>query len=469
MVVVHGVTIRQFLFVGTFFSLYFLSLRHAFYTFKSGKLPFRYKLDSVFPKICLVDVAFLIIVFSTAVFSTVVPFFAHSDLNLAKNEVFSSLLVMLLSFPLFYLIKNKQINTSVLFKFVYYLVFFLSCLHVVLYIGQDINASFIYKYFFFLNTMLGKTSVFPSIMLGHAGVPRIFFTTSIFLPIGIYFSLKQLGNFKLFDHIYLAVNILAIISTMTKSLWIGTLTGLVCYFMFNLLDKESRKNIKRIFIFFVEIFSLVVVANIAIFNSRVLHHFGNSFVYEQDYGQYHASDNKLDEDFKNRIREKFKNNVNAYHDREGSIISNNIKIKQIQLLLKKWVKRPILGYGYGSYLEDFVRSEEAPFSYEMVFFALLMKTGVIGILCWLFLIFSVFYVKYKYRKNNTDDFSCWLFLTVAFILLVQTNPLLLNSAGIAFLLFISADAVRSFTESRSKCSLFGGRKKIYDGDIAICA
>ena len=444
-----NVSIRQFLFTGTFFSLYFYCFCLLFSEVKSNKkrgLDFKKSLQISLPKVCILDISFLLVLVSTVFFSTVIPLFSGTSVVLAKNEVFSFLLMFLLSFPIFFLIKKNKISFKFLKKYIYYSVFFLSILHVVLFIGQDINSHFIYNYFFFLNTILGKTSIFPEIMLGHFGIPRVFFTTSIFLPIGIYFSLKKLGNFKLFDHIYLAINTLAIISTMTKSLWLGILIGLFVYFIFIFLAQKKEKHTKekKSFILFVaEIISFVVISNYTIFNDRVFHHFGNSFVYEK------KSSEGEDENFKNKIKEKFKSNTDAYYDREGSIVSNNIKLKQIQLLLRKWTNRPIFGYGYGSYLDNFIRSKESPFSYEMVFFSLLMKIGILGVLFWMFLLFSLFYIKNKYKKNKKDYF-CWSFLVISFFVMVQTNPLIFNSVGIAFLLFISMDAVKSFAEIKNK-------------------
>lgn len=449
MIMLSNISIRQLLFAGTFFSLYFYSAYCMFRGKGANNTSafLKEKNRLIFPKLCVLDFSFFLLIISIVFFATFVPLAAHSELTLAKTEVFSSLLMLTLVFPIFYLVKIREINTVRLNKYVYFLIFILSVLHIILYIGQEISGSFIYNYFFFLNTILGKTSIFPTIMLGHMGVPRVFFTTSIFLPMGIYFSLQKIFNFKLFDHIYLTTNILAIISTMTKSLWLGVVLGLLVYLVFNFirLKKENKiHEINKLLILIAEICTVVLVANFTVFNSRVFYHFNNSFVYEKNYSE------EIDKNFKNKIKEKFKNNVIAYHDREGSVISNNIKIKQIQLLLRKWLSRPVLGYGYGSFLEDFVRSEEAPFSYEMVFFALLMKTGIVGILCWIFLVLSLFYVKYKYGRKSQSDFSAWLFLSIAFWLLIQTNPLLLNSIGIAFLLFISMSAIGSFAAFAAK-------------------
>ena len=448
MIMLKNVSIRQFLFAGTFASLYLYCFYLIFLKFRDTKLhnkTLKNRFLSLFPKVCILDTSCLLVLLSTVFFSTVIPLINGNSLSLAKNEVFSFLLMLFLFFPLSFLIKEKHINLKKKKKYIYYLVFFLSLIHIVLFVGQDINSYFIYNYFFFLNTILGKTSIFPTIMLGHAGVPRVFFTTSIFLLIGMYFSLKKLGKYKLFDHIYLAVNILAIVSTISISLWCGILIGLITYFIIsfrNFKKKKKKKKLKTFFLFLAEISAFVVISNYTIFNNRVFHHFGNSFVYENN------SDYSKDDEFKEKIKEKFKNNAAAYYDREGSLISNNIKIKQIQLLLRKWMKKPILGYGYGSYLENFVRSDESPFSYEMVFFSLLMKVGTLGILFWIFLIFSLIYIKYKYRKKEEYDYFCWLFLVFSFFITVQTNPLIFNSVGMAFLLFICASALKSFATAR---------------------
>lgn len=452
MIMLKSISIRQFLFAGTFVSLYSYCFYLMFLKFRSTKGSngtLKNRLLNLFPRLCILDTSFLLVLLSTIFFSTVVPLINGNSLSLAKNEVFSFLLMLILFFPLSFLTKEKQINFKFFKKYIYYLVFFLSLIHIVLFVGQDINSYFIYNYFFFLNTILGRTSIFPTIMLGHAGVPRVFFTTSIFLLLGMYFSLKKLGKYKLFDHIYLAVNVLAIVSTMTKSLWCGILIGLIIYLIVsfhNFKIEEKNKKIKSFFLFLAEISAFVVISNYTIFNDRVFHHFSNSFVYESNSNY---SEDK-DDEFKEKIKEKFKNNAAAYYDREGSLISNNIKIKQIQLLLRKWAEKPLMGYGYGSYLESFVRSDEAPFSYEMVFFSLLMKVGIVGILFWIFFIFSLIYIKYKYRKKEESDYFCWLFLVSSFFVTVQTNPLIFNSVGMAFLLFICASALKSFSTAKGK-------------------
>ena len=128
-------------------------------------------------------------------------------------------------------------------------------------------------------------------------------------------------------------------------------------------------------------------------------------------------------------------------DREGSVISNDIKIKQSKALIKKWFESPIIGFGYGSYIKNFIRSADNPFSYEMTFFALLMKTGVVGILVWLFVIVALIVTKFKNSKNNREDFFAWLFLSVSFGILVQTNPLLFNSVGMSLLLLIAFETI----------------------------
>jgi hypothetical protein len=97
----------------------------------------------------------------------------------------------------------------------------------------------------------------------------------------------------------------------------------------------------------------------------------------------------------------------------------------------------VFGYGYGSSIPGYYRSVEA-FSYEATAPALLMKTGLVGLGLWV--AFMVGIVKRARRKSGVDEagrvwYAYWLGGFVAFVLAVQTNPLLFNNVGMAILLF----------------------------------
>jgi hypothetical protein len=72
-----------------------------------------------------------------------------------------------------------------------------------------------------------------------------------------------------------------------------------------------------------------------------------------------------------------------------------------------------------------------------------MKTGLVGLGLWV--AFMVDIVKRARRKFVADEagrvwYAYWLGGFVAFILAVQTNPLLFNNVGMAILLFFIIDA-----------------------------
>ena len=123
-------------------------------------------------------------------------------------------------------------------------------------------------------------------------------------------------------------------------------------------------------------------------------------------------------------------------DEEGAAVSNQIKIEQMYKLLDKWKESPIWGHGYGSYVEGYLRSEEAPFSYEMQLFALLMKIGVLGLGIWL--VFFIVQMIYMFRSKfkNVNNIISWLFLLMVIVICVQTNPLLISFIGMSVVLFM---------------------------------
>ena len=84
-----------------------------------------------------------------------------------------------------------------------------------------------------------------------------------------------------------------------------------------------------------------------------------------------------------------------------------------------------------------MRSEEAPFSYEMQLPALLMKIGIAGLLIWI-CFFVIQFIEMIYnRKREWIHVFAWLFLLTSLVICVQTNPLLISFTGMSILLFLS--------------------------------
>lgn len=114
-----------------------------------------------------------------------------------------------------------------------------------------------------------------------------------------------------------------------------------------------------------------------------------------------------------------------------------IKLRQIPPLLSEWRESPVLGEGFGGHAEDFVRSRESPFSYEMLAPALLMKLGALGALLWLAPMVYLLAdgLRSAVSTGTADRGRFAVAGLVAFALAVQSNPLLFNSVGMTAVLF----------------------------------
>lgn len=131
-----------------------------------------------------------------------------------------------------------------------------------------------------------------------------------------------------------------------------------------------------------------------------------------------------------------------------------IKLQQVPPLLTEWRGSPVFGEGFGASAEDFARSEETPFSYEMLAPALLMKLGVVGALLWLapLIYFLADGIRSASTPGTTDRGRFAVAGLVAFALAVQSNPLLFNFVGMTLMLFylLELSAVRNERESRKQ-------------------
>jgi hypothetical protein len=118
-------------------------------------------------------------------------------------------------------------------------------------------------------------------------------------------------------------------------------------------------------------------------------------------------------------------------------LSGSVRVEQSISLLNSWYENPVLGRGFGSHA-DFVRSEKAPYSYEMVFFAMLMKQGLLGVSMWniLFsaLIFKV--IKVEVMATSKGWSIYWLATLGSFFLTLMTNPYLFNFVGMFAILML---------------------------------
>ena len=117
------------------------------------------------------------------------------------------------------------------------------------------------------------------------------------------------------------------------------------------------------------------------------------------------------------------------------------RVDQASALLEQFASHPLLGTGYGSYVAHLIRGTEAPFSYELVFYALLMKLGVVGI-CMLVLILGLALrvaLADKLAYGKAPLFAVWLAFTTGLWFAGATNPMVTNFVGMTLVVLVLVD------------------------------
>lgn len=423
-VTVHGTAIRILLFALSAVLLYLYS----FLLVLTEHIPvFSRRRDAVLGSLRFHDWALLLFSFSTALSVFVFPRLSGGSPLLAKNEAFGCLCMLLLYFPIAFLIRRGELSPEKLDRVLRAVLFLFALQHIFLYIGQSAYGGFIGEAFDFLRRIFGENAEFPQIILGHGGYPRVIFLTSIYLLVGVYLVLRRLPKFGAADGLSLAVYLTALLATMTKSVWYGALLGLaafsVCYAVRCIRQKLGRELLRYAGIL-VGCFLLILLLNATVFDRMVSVRFLNSFS-TSDFSDSLSEEEEEEDEL-------------AALDRAGAVISNNIKIEQTKKLLQKWTRRPLFGYGYGSYVKGYLRSYEAPYSYEMQLPALLMKIGIVGVGLLFLVIVAMLWALLRSvkRGGGTVPVFAWLFLLFAFGFTVQTNPLLLTYNGISIVLYL---------------------------------
>ena len=447
MVMVGGIAIRHILFILTFISLY---IYFVMYLWSNRIKIFSLDKDSYFGSYTWIDIFAVLFEISMILSMTVIPWIKGTSLQYAHSEAFDSAAIFSLFFPISFLIKRGELNVNKLFNFLKYVVFILALGHIFFYFAQDSNPEFIFNFFNGVKNILGGNSIAPSINLGHGGYTRIIFTTSIYLIVGLYIFLNNLDDNKWYDYIIFAADTLAIITTVTKSIWFGIIGGFGVFFVFAIFlnIKNNKKYIGKLLGVTVFTVLVIFIADQTIFDRIVSIRMGNAFTVE-------STTSKKEEKAQKKKYKTEKEQYMAKLDKAGAAKSNLIKLEQMQKLVEKWKESPVLGWGYGSYVEGYLRSEVSPFSYEMQLFALLMKIGILGLMIWGIFFISQFALMIKYRRRCYNNILTWLFLADSVAICVQTNPLLICFAGMSIVLLISLISVQEIhngkEEANGKC------------------
>lgn len=443
MVMIGGIAIRHILFILAFVSLYVYFILYLW----SNKIKiFSLKKEAYFGSYTWIDVMAVFFEVSMILSMTVIPWMKGTSLQYAHSEAFDSVAIFSLFFPVSFLIKKNEFKMDKLLDFLKYVFFVLALGHIFLYFAQDSNPEFIFGFFEEINHMLGGNSIAPSITLGHGGYTRVIFTTSVYLIVGVYIFLRNLEDNKWYDYIILISEILAVITTVTKSIWLGIGIGFAAFLVLGIFFniRNGKKYILKLITVAIFAVLIIFVSDKYIFDNIVSIRMGNAFI------TTNTEEGKKTSFGEKRTYKDEKEKKMDDLDKEGAAQSNLIKLEQMEKLTEKWKKSPILGWGYGSYVEGYLRSKTSPFSYEMQFFALLMKIGILGLTIWalLFVIQLIWIMRYRGKACNKG--SAWIFLTISVAVCVQTNPLLICFTGMSIVLLISLMSIQEIIDGKSE-------------------
>ncbi len=401
------------------------------------------------------DYLVMFFLFGNAIWATVVPLLVRGEMNFSLKD-FSTLLVLVLYFPIAFLVRTGRLNLKLLETMIYVLTILLALWHAVMYIGEVIAPGFYESYYDFIDIISFGTAVRTDVVYGF-GVVRIIQTTSLFLLIGVFMSVRYLVKGNWWHIISLALFTFAICVTYTKSIWFGYFAGLLLYLAPCIIIKKGiRKN--SVIALSVAI-CLIVALNYTVFDNSIFSRAFNSVRTGESIGQMQSllqqmqskpTESSEPEDSSNILEsskpqsstpsytEKDKNKLeNEIKDALGTQHANALRAKQNTALIKKWKQNKLVGIGYGGYTEECIRSQQFPYMYESTLPALLMKLGLFGCLVWaIFIGGTTIFTVGSLWKENLDKIFYWLGIALSYAMAVQTNPFLFTFAGISILLYL---------------------------------
>jgi hypothetical protein len=420
---IHNVSIRKILFIFTFCSTFLYII------FFAKKIIIK-KLDWFL----------LIFIIINIFWMTIIPLLKNTGLFTAINDG-DTILFLFLYYPIIFLIRQKEINWEKTKKLFIFLSIILAIWHIAMYTIESINPGVYLNYF---NTFLPKITFGLyggySPVLGY-GFVRIITTTSIYLIVAFFYVLG-IEQKKAKEFIYIFILIFAIMTTMTRSLLISAIIGLLLYLVPihpSLCNKDWLKKFINVSIIIIFVLSL---------NYLYINPMSKQYVENVHGKQEEAANNEniiISESETAIINETVDTDENVVTRIESSTsnteIGNSIRTQQTKILFDKWKESPWIGYGYGSYTEECIRNVTYKFMYEATVPAMFMKLGILGFSAWIMLIIVMVYFAYKnkYLTKHYNQFLIWFITSITFSLSIQTNPFLFTFCGISIILFLCLD------------------------------
>lgn len=132
--------------------------------------------------------------------------------------------------------------------------------------------------------------------------------------------------------------------------------------------------------------------------------------------------------------------------------SDAVRFEQMEALWREFLLHPWLGKGLGGYVEDYVRDDKLPYSYEVQWVAMLMQFGSFGLLA---LCLPLGAIAYRLSRPNRY-FLAFNSLYALWLLSGFTNPFLISlTSGIVYTMFwVASDSLQ-------------GSKKVSSNSISL--
>jgi hypothetical protein len=395
---VTPLTIRKALFVLSVFTLYLYGF--------SRKRWFLSKID-------LTLLVFLIV--SVLVWIVILPLKSGTSFGMAFSDG-GALFLFLIYFPMAHLLRNDVIQWKFIRDIFVGLVLIVAvvqvCMWFTVYLYPDlVGPIFYYTRKFFMVGEHNPVKVGPML----DGFFRVLWISSLYMVPALFFILKSPKN-SFYKITTICLILMAIFVSYTRALWLGIAIGLGFLAATQLFLKFCRGRFPiSIWLRFTSIGVLLGAAAVLFFKNEQL----------------------------NFLTDRM---MSLMYGDEGV----SVRLIQLQALTDTWSQHPFMGVGFGAHAERLIRSQTAPFSYEMVPAALLMKIGLIGIS---FLLINgcvvLFYAYKSFKKvKKENQFVYWLTTWIAFLFPCMTNPFLFNFVGMSIvvllLLEISGEEQESF-------------------------
>jgi hypothetical protein len=111
-------------------------------------------------------------------------------------------------------------------------------------------------------------------------------------------------------------------------------------------------------------------------------------------------------------------------------VSDEIRKEQTAALMDAWHESPVIGGGFGYYTKDYIRSERAPYIYEVQWLSFLIKLGLLGMIFPIFLVLLLLYGILNGQR--IPDHYVLALVLLSFLAGGFTNQYLVNSASGVF-------------------------------------